>query len=222
MPYELVNFYWEVIDGDAFIANTTDLETTLSMVSGPVTLIANFDACQLIESDLIIGPTEVEEGQISQYSFFSGQQNELEWEVTGGEILWTSGFDNTVAIIWDMGVGEGEIIVGAANDVGEVTCFTTTIIINESTSTGTRLDSGDEALIFVFPNPVYGNNLKIHSSTHLDNCKIFDQLGREVKNFNFNTIDGYHTVDLEGLSSGVYLMVLSSEFGVLTETIKKL
>ena len=222
IPYELVNFYWEVVDGDAFIANTTDLETTLSMVSGPVTLIANFDACQLVESDLIIGPTEVEEGQISQYSFFSGQQNELEWEVTGGEILWTSGFDNTVAIIWDMGVGEGEIIVGAANEFGEVTCFTTTIIISESTSTNTGLNSGDGVSLVVFPNPLYGSDLKIHSTTHLDNCRIVDQLGRQVKDFNLENIDGYHTISLEGLSPGVYLMVLSSDSGVLTETIKKL
>ena len=139
------------------------------------------------ESDLIIGPNEVEEGQISQYSFFSGEQNELEWEVTGGEILWTSGFDNTVAIIWDMGVSEGEIIVGAANELGEVTCFTTTIIINESTSNNTGLDSGDEVSFFVFPNPVNGNNLKIHSNVYLDNCKIIDQLGRVVKDFNFKS-----------------------------------
>ena len=192
------------------------------MVSGPVTLIANFDACQLVESDLIIGPTEVEEGQISQYSFFSGQQNELEWEVTGGEILWTSGFDNTVAIIWDMGVGEGEIIVGAANEFGEVTCFTTTIIISESTSTNTGLNSGDGVSLVVFPNPLYGSDLKIHSTTHLDNCRIVDQLGRQVKDFNLENIDGYHTISLEGLSPGVYLMVLSSDSGVLTETIKKL
>ena len=37
---------------------------------------------------------------------------------------------------------EGEIIVGAANELGEVTCFTTTIIINESTSTNTSLRFG--------------------------------------------------------------------------------
>ena len=38
------------------------------------------------------------------------------------------------------GATEGEIIVGAANELGEVTCFTTTIIINESTSITPGLD----------------------------------------------------------------------------------
>ena len=56
------------------MANITDLETTISMTSGPVTLIANFDACQLIESDLIIGPTEVEEGKYLSIVFFQGSK----------------------------------------------------------------------------------------------------------------------------------------------------
>ena len=79
-----------------------------------------------------------------------------------------------------------------------------------------------EASFIVFPNPLYGNNLKIHSSVHLDNCRIIDQLGRLVKDFNFKNVDGYHTINLENLSPGVYLMVLPTDFGVLTETIKKL
>ena len=127
-----------------------------------------------------------------------------------------------MAIIWDVGAVEGEIIVGAANEFGEVTCFTTTIIISESTSTNTSVSSGEEVSFVAFPNPLYGNNLKIHSSANLDNCKIIDQLGRKVKDFNFENVDGYHTISLEGLSPGVYLMVLSSELGILTETIKKL
>ena len=127
-----------------------------------------------------------------------------------------------MAIIWDIGSTEGEIIVGAANELGEVACYTTTIIINESTSTNTGLNSGEEFSFFVFPNPVHGNNLKIHSSVHLDNCKIIDQLGRVVKDFNFKSVEGYHTINVEGLSPGVYLMVLSSGTGTITETIKKL
>jgi hypothetical protein len=82
------------------------------------------------------------------------------------------------------------------------------------------LDSGDEVSFFVFPNPVHGNNLKIHSSVNLDNCRIIDQLGRVVKDFNFKSVEGYQTINIEGLSSGVYLMMLSSDIGIITETIK--
>ena len=80
----------------------------------------------------------------------------------------------------------------------------------------------EEVSFFVFPNPIHGNNLKIHSSVHLDNCRIIDQLGRVVKDFNFKIVEGYQTINLEGLSPGVYLMVLSSDIGTMTKTIKKL
>ena len=84
------------------------------------------------------------------------------------------------------------------------------------------MGSGDEVSFVVFPNPVHGDNLKIHSSVHLDNCRIIDQLGRVVKDFNFKSFEGYQIINVEGLSPGVYLMVLSTDFGIITETIKKL
>ena len=43
-----------------------------------------------------------------------------------------------------------------------------------------------------------------------------------VKDFNFKSVEGCQTISLEGLSPGVYLMVMSSDFGTITKTIKKL
>ena len=222
MPYELVNFYWEVIDGDAVIANVTDLETTLSMLSGPVTLVANFDACALIESDLIIGPVEVEEGQISQYSFFGGEQNELEWEITGGEILWTSGFDNTIAVQWDYGVSEGVIVLGAANNLGELICYTTTVIINEA-STTIGLNETNNNLLVVFPNP-FTNNIRVVFNEEVSSFVLRDQLGRVVYESQRPTTQGLdpYTLNIDYLNTGVYFLFINTEEGVLIRTIKKI
>ena len=222
VPYELVNFYWEIIDGDALVASVTDLETTLSMLSGPVTLVANFDACALIESDLIIGPVEVEEGQISQYSFFGGEQNELEWGVTGGDILWTSGFDNTIAVQWDYGVSEGVIVLGAANNLGELICYTTTITINEASSV-IGLDEKNDNLLVVFPNP-FTNNIKIVSSERVSSFVLRDQLGRVVYESQGPVNQGLvpHTLSVGFLNTGVYFLFINTEEKILIKTIKKI
>ena len=220
-PYELVNFYWEIIDGDAIIANVTDLETTLSMLSGPVTLVANFDACALIESDLIIGPDEVEEGQISQYTFFGGEQNELEWEITGGEILWTSGFDNTIAVQWDYGVDEGVIVLGAANELGELLCYTTTITINDAT-TIIGLNENNDGVLVVFPNP-FTNNIKIVSSEQVSSFVVQDQLGRVVYEAESLAFEGLapNVLNLDFLNTGIYFLFINTAENTYIKTIKK-
>ena len=220
-PYELVNFYWEIIDGDATIANVTDLETTLSMLSGPVTLVANFDACALIESDLIIGPDEVEEGQISQYTFFGGEQNELEWEITGGEILWTSGFDNTIAVQWDYGVDEGVIVLGAANELGELLCYTTTITINDAT-TIIGLNENNDGVLVVFPNP-FTSNIKIVSSEQVSSFVVQDQLGRVVYEAESLAFEGLvpNVLNLDFLNTGIYFLFINTAENTYIKTIKK-
>ncbi len=221
VPYELVNFYWEIIDGDAIIDNVTDLETTLSMLSGPVTLVANFDACALIESDLIVGPYEVEEGEISQYSFFAGEQNEIEWEVVGGEILWTSGFDNTIAVQWNYGETEGSIVLGATNELGELICYTTTITINEAGPI-TSLGESDGGFLSVFPNP-FSNNINIVSSQQISSFVLVDQLGKVLYQVNTPVLDGLnpYTLNVEFLNSGIYFLFVNTHDGVSVRTIKK-
>jgi len=224
IPYELVNFYWEIIDGDALIDNVTDLETTLSMVSGPVTLVANFDACALIESDLIIGPTEVEEGEISQYSFFGGEQNELEWEVNGGEILWTSGFDNVIAVQWDYGIVEGTVIIGVGNEEGGITCYTTTIIVNEADPI-TDLDGFDNELLAIFPNP-FSNNLNVVCGDQVSSFVLIDQLGKVVHELISpeKPVGDLtpHVLSVDFLNPGIYFLFINTTKGVRVRTIKKM
>ena len=221
IPYELVNFYWEIIDGDATIANVTELETTLSMLSGPVTLVANFDACALIESDLIIGPDEVGEGEISQYSFLSGEQNELEWEITGGEILWTSGFENTIAVQWDYGITSGQIILASSNEIGLLTCYTTTITINEAEPT-TNLNEDLSKFLYAFPNP-FNEIVNIGITQDVSVFSVFDLLGRVVYEDvgASRSTDGFYKLDLGHLSAGVYYLVVKSGDSVAVKTIKK-
>ena len=222
IPYELVNFYWEIIDGDATITNITDLETTLSMLSGPVTLVAHFDVCVLIDSDLIVGPNVVEEGQISQYSFFGGEQNELEWEVIGGEILWTSGFDNSIAVQWYYGASEGAITLGALNDLDELICYTTTITINEA-SPITDLGDLTDTTLLIYPNP-FTNIISVVSSDEVSSLVILDQLGKvvyEVSEPIIRPLEPY-IMSFNFLNSGVYFVFINTNDGVVVRSLNKL
>jgi len=151
----MVNFYWEVSAGDLVITDPSLLELDIT-ISGPVTIIAHFDACTMVDTDLVSGPIEVQEGQIAQYAFSNGVVNELEWSVSGGEVLWTSGFDNSIAILWDYGVTEGSIIVGAVNESGELECHTLSVNIIESAPPLGVMDLSLEKRVSIFPNPTNG------------------------------------------------------------------
>ena len=56
-------------------------------------------------------------------------------------------------------MSEGAIVLGAANDLGELLCYTTTITITEASST-TDLHDIEDNILVVFPNP-FSNNINI-------------------------------------------------------------
>ena len=69
--------------------------------------------------------------------------------------------------------------------------------------------------INIYPNPTNGN-IQIDCTTHIEQCTIFDLLGRPV--FNANDLGLNASMSLDNLPSGVYVLVVSSENGpVLSE-----
>ena len=103
---ELLNFYWEVIDGDVNLDDPTNPNLIFD-INGPVTIVAYFGACASVPTSEIIGPTSVESGSIWQYTFPSEFTNTSEWSVSGGETLFTSSSENTIGVEWNYGTGEG-------------------------------------------------------------------------------------------------------------------
>ena len=101
-------------------------------LSSPITIIAHFDACQSVATQDIVGPSIVEGGSIYQYTFPSEFTNTSEWSVSGGEILFTSSFENTIGIQWNFGSGEGQIVLSQYNFEGALECLFVNIQINEA------------------------------------------------------------------------------------------
>ena len=125
------NFYWEVVAGDLVLPDPTDPNITFDL-SSPITIIAHFNACQSVPTEDIIGPSIVEEGSIWQYTFPSDFTNTSEWSVTGGEILFTSSSENTIAIQWNFGSGDGQIVLSQYNFEGILECLFVNIQISEA------------------------------------------------------------------------------------------
>ena len=222
IPYEFVNFYWEILDGDAVLDSDTDLETILSMSSGPVTLVAHFDGCLVEESNLINGSDEVFGGQISQYSFFDGVSNELEWEIDGGEVLWTSGFDNSIAVQWSSDVDQGVVTVAAYNDLGELICHTMSITITPS-NISVHDNESLNAYLFVYPNPFSEKLNLVFNEQDVELVTIIDQLGKEVyKHLHSSKQNGGDIIlSLEGLAPGSYFLRLYINGRIQTIPINK-
>ena len=215
---EMVNFYWEVISGDLVIPDPS-LQIIDITVSGPVTIIAHFDTCEMVDSDLLLGPTDVQEGEIAQYSFSTGTLNELEWSVTGGEVLWTSAFDNSIAILWDYGITEGTIIVGALNSENVLECHTLDILVSEAPPITNLSDLNIDQRFTVYPNPTSGNlNLVFTYIDQTTKILIKDYLGRVVNYIDVfpSTEISHYSIDLSSLSVGTYFVhLISSESHVV-------
>ena len=125
------NFYWEVVDGDLVLDDPTNPDIVFDLTSG-LTIIAHFNACESVPTEEIVGPSVVDGGSIWQYTFPSEFTNTSEWSVSGGEILFTSSLENTIAIQWNFGSGEGQIVLSQYNFEGVLECLYVNIQINEA------------------------------------------------------------------------------------------
>ena len=125
------NFYWEVVEGDLVLEDPTNPNIIFDL-SSSIVIVAHFEECLSVPTEEIIGPTVVQEGSIWQYTFPSEFTNTSEWSVVGGEILFTSSSENTIAIQWNYGTGEGQIVLSQYNINGDLECLFTAIEITEA------------------------------------------------------------------------------------------
>ncbi len=125
------NFYWEVVEGDLVLEDPTNPNIIFDL-SSSIVIVAHFEECLSVATEEIIGPTVVQEGSIWQYTFPSEFTNTSDWSVSGGEILFTSSSENTIAIQWNYGTGQAQIVLSQYNINGDLECLFTEIEITEA------------------------------------------------------------------------------------------
>ena len=206
-----VNFYWEIVDGDILLDDPSNPELLFDLTS-PLTIIAHFDACVSLETQDIIGPSVVEEGSIWQYTFPSEFTNTSEWSVTGGDILFTSSSENTIAIQWNFGTGQGQIVLNQYNSDGVLECLFLNIDITDSDSTSIAESKITDSGIVVFPNPT-NNILNIAASAEISRMLLYDINGRvaySCENCSQAQINGLNTINVSAFSQGIYVLKVES------------
>ncbi len=206
-----VNFYWEIVDGDILLDDPSNPELLFDLTS-PLTIIAHFDACVSLETQDIIGPSVVEEGSIWQYTFPSEFTNTSEWSVTGGDILFTSSSENTIAIQWSFGTGQGQIVLNQYNSDGLLECLFLNIDITDSDSTSIAESKITDSGIIVFPNPT-NNILNIAASAEISRMSLYDINGRvaySCENCSQAQINGVNTINVSTFSQGIYVLKVES------------
>ena len=119
---DVFNFYWEVLEGELNLEDPTETDIVFDL-NTPLVIVANFNACLSVPTDEIIGEVVVEEGSIWQYTFPSQFTNTSEWIVSGGDILFASSSENTIAVQWNFGTGDGQIVLSQYNSEGVLECL---------------------------------------------------------------------------------------------------
>jgi hypothetical protein len=211
----LFNFYWEVLDGDLALLDPTNPDLVFDL-SSPITIVAHFDACTSIETEDIIGPIQVEQGSIWQYTFPSEFTNTSEWTVSGGEILFTSSTENTIAIQWNYGTGQGQIVLSQYDFSGVLECLFVNVEITEVEMTALNDVTVSDTNLVLFPNPV---NTTLNIVVNLETTKridIYDITGKEVYvNESLSLPPGsVFSINTSFLTKGVYVIYIETELGV--------
>ena len=203
---DLYNFYWEVIEGDLVIPDPTNPDLDF-IFSSPVTIVAHFDSCISLQTEDIAGPTLVDAGSIWQYTFPSDFTNTSQWEVEGGNILFTSSTENTIAIQWNYGTGNGQIVLSQYNQDGLLECLYLNIEIIDPQSN--IADSFETAFFLAYPNPSrdYLNiALGVNDPLLINFYDISGQLIWSTKPSCFECVGVVEKIDLSFLSSGLYFV----------------
>ncbi len=208
---DLLNFYWEVVDGDVILDDPSNPDIVFDLNSS-LTIIANFDVCVPVPSEDIIGPVLVEEGDIWQYTFPSEFTNTSEWVVSGGEIVFTSSSENTIAVQWNYGTGQGQITLTQYNPQGVAECIFLNVNITEAPDNTDVIDEEEPSSqnIFVFPSPATETLSVIVGTSQDFNISLYNIEGKTV----FSCVDcnSSMAIDVSGFSPGIYVLFVETKY----------
>ena len=200
-----------MIEGDLTIPDPTNPDLDFIFTS-PVTIIAHFDSCISLQTDDIVGPTVVDAGSIWQYTFPSQFTNTSQWEIEGGNILFTSSTENTIAVQWNYGTGEGQIVLNQYNQEGQLECLYLSIeIIDPQSSVGENFET-EPFLVYPNPSREYINVvLGVESPFQIN---LYDLSGKLLLSQDpscSSCRSSMERIDLSTIDSGIYLISLITQ-----------
>lgn len=96
-----------------------------------------------------------------------------------------------------------------------LTLIGSNILHLKSGTTGVKAISSSDNSLQIYPNPVTtGCNVKFETAkAGVARLDLFDITGRKVNTYQNNLLSGTHTLKINGLSSGVYTLTLTTEEG---------
>jgi PKD repeat protein len=141
----------------------------------------------------------------SEYStpFTSGST--YEWTVTGGSITTGAG-TSQVTVLWgDPGYGAISVTETSSDN-----CQATSDELQVTIDDCTGLDEGSENQVRIFPNPAR-DHVQV-SNLQNSTIRIYNQIGMEV--LNFSDLSGTQSLDISGLTKGIYLLKVENSRGL--------
>jgi len=137
-----------------------------------------------------------------------------EWEHTDGWAYRNDGTgpEGTTFTISNWTYSGADALDGESDNASATTPFPMGTYSNATASTSNNTITGFNA----YPNPVKGNSLTVTtSSTEAKTVNIFNVLGRKVFSQRFSSMN--KTMDISGISSGVYIMKVSEGNNIATK-----
>ena len=196
---------WTVVSGNITLDNANHASTSFTMPANAVTLTANFE------------PIPVENHAITVTHTGNGTANaNLQSAPQGTSITLTATPDADNRFVeWQ--VISGGITIAANNTFTMPNNAVAVRAIFEHTATGIAEIKSD-ADLKIYPNPVK-DDLRIESGElKINNVKILDLSGRTVVNLNSGHVN---SINVSALLSGVYLVKIETDKGVVTKKIVK-
>ncbi len=146
---------------------------------------------------------------------------------------------NAVSYIWDFGDGNtsteeepshtyadpgvyyASLLVKGASGCDDAAVIRIDVVSNESTTSTT--DIVTQASFTVAPNPV-SNRIDFisNSAVEVDEIKLYNSAGQLVGIYPVNNSISHHSLNVNGLSSGLYYFIIQTEAGIETHKVVKL
>ena len=168
-------------------------------------------SCSLMPTTEITGLALVCKEESADYTAFYNDGSTYEWTVSGGEIIMGEG-TNEITVLWGIpGIGT----VDLTETMGEV-CVGTAETFNVTIDDCIGIEETGFNNLNVYPNPAT-NHINIQSEGLIKSIRIVDFTGKEVAFENVHT--KLYQLNTSGLKSGIYLLVIETEIGILKEKI---
>jgi len=199
-------------------------DASVDTTNAPTSIIFNGndsdfgDCCDLYDDYTITVPSD---GLISfSYDFVNPDIEEFYYVINGTQSLIT--FDTGTGTLSDITVSSGDTFAFRIYTDDDCCGRGVATISNFSFSNtlGTNENSLLSNTVKLYPGTTNGTyNLEYNGNTNLDSFSVYNTTGKLIKIISLKDIETTSIIDLTNLSSGVYLVNITSTEGVITKKI---